>query len=543
MAERRNTAEALVEGLIANGIETLYALPGVQNDPFFDALYHAQNRLRVIHTRHEQGAAYMALGAALATGAPQGLCVVPGPGMLNAATALATAYSTNARVLALVGQIPLHAIGRMTGQLHEIVDQTGVLRTLTKWNAVVKGPTEVAPLLDEAFCQLLGGRPRPVGLEVPMDVWTRRAAVRAPAKVAVPEPPPVDTEEVERAAKLLGAAERPMLLVGGGAHAVRDTVREMAEALSAPVLSFRMGRGVMDARHPLDIRLPVGHALWKDVDVVCVIGTRAQQALGGWGVDKALKVIRIDADPEEMTRFGQPDVALTSDAAAILPALAARIGAHNRARAGRVDTIAEAKRVAMARIEAKLAPQLAWLDAMRAELPEDGIFVDELTQVGYVSRITWPAYRSRTFLSTGLQGTLGWGFASALGAKAACPEKAVLSVNGDGGFMFNVQELATAVQHGIGVVAVVFNDGAFGNVKGFQKTNFGGRTIASDLRNPDFVKLAESFGAQAMRVTTPEELRAALRRGFATTDGPTLIEVPVGEFPSPWEFIMLPKVR
>src|SRR4051794_33918591 len=217
MAERRNTAQALVEGLVANGIETLYALPGVQNDPFFDALYHAQNRLRVIHTRHEQGAAYMALGAALATGRPQGLCVVPGPGMLNAAAALATAYSTNARVLALVGQIPLQSIGRMTGQLHEIVDQTGVLRTLTKWNAVVKGPTEVAPLLGEAFRQMLSGRPRPVGLEVPMDIWQRSAAVHAPASFAAPEAPR-RWAAVEQAARLLGAAERPMLLVGGGAQ-------------------------------------------------------------------------------------------------------------------------------------------------------------------------------------------------------------------------------------------------------------------------------------------------------------------------------------
>jgi acetolactate synthase-1/2/3 large subunit len=142
-----------------------------------------------------------------------------------------------------------------------------------------------------------------------------------------------------------------------------------------------------------------------------------------------------------------------------------------------------------------------------------------------------------------LQGTLGWGFASALGAKAARPEVPVLSIAGDGGFMFNVQELATAVQHGIAVVTVVFNDNAYGNVRGFQKQNFGGRVIASELRNPDFVKLAESFGAQGIRANGPEELRAALRRGFATTEGPTLIEVPVGEMPSPWEFIQLPRVR
>jgi acetolactate synthase-1/2/3 large subunit len=236
-------------------------------------------------------------------------------------------------------------------------------------------------------------------------------------------------------------------------------------------------------------------------------------------------------------------IALTGDAGAILPALAARIGAHNRSRPGRAAQVAAVKAEVMGRVAAKLAPQIAFLDAMRQELPEDGIFVDELTQVGYVSRLVWPTYHPRGFLSTGLQGTLGWGFATALGAKTACPDRAVLSVNGDGGFMFNVQELATAVQHGIATVSVVFNDSAFGNVKGMQKTNFGGRTIASDLRNPDFVRLAESFGAQGLRATTPEALRGALQRGFAKTDGPTLIEVPVGEFPSPWEFLALPKVR
>lgn len=540
-AERMNTAQALVAGLIANGLDTLYALPGVQNDPFFDALYHAQNRLRVIHTRHEQGSAYMALGAAMATGRPAGMCVVPGPGLLNAATALATAYSNNARVLALSGQIPLHSIGRMTGQLHEIVGQTDILRTLTKWNAVVKAPGEVAPLVEDAFRQLLSGRPRPVGLEVPMDVWQRAAAVHPHRPVTAPAPPPVDEDAAEEAAKLLGQAERPMLVVGSGALDAGEGVRAIAEALSAPVMSFRMGRGIL-GEHALDVRLPVGHRLWAEADVVLLAGTRGQNPLGAWGT-AGLKVIRVDIDPEEMTRFHRPDVFLHGDAAAVLQAIAARLPRHNRARPGRAEAVAATKAAVMAKVEADLAPQVGFLRVMREELPPEGIFVDELTQCGYVSRIWWPVPAPRRFLSTGLQGTLGWGLATALGAKAACPDRPVLSVNGDGGFMFTVQELATAVQHGLAVVAVVFNDGAYGNVRTFQKQNFGGRLIASELRNPDFVKLAESFGAQGLRATTPEELRAALRRGFATTEGPTVIEVPVGEFPSPWGHIMLPKVR
>ncbi len=542
MSERMNAAETLVSGLVANGIETIYALPGVQNDPFFDALYHAQNQLRVLHTRHEQGCAYMALGAAMATGKPQAVAVVPGPGMLNAASALATAYSNNARVLAVVGQIPLHSIGRHTGQLHEIVDQTAILKTLTKWNTVVPGIADVQPAVHAAFQQLLSGRPRPVGIEVPMDVWQQRATVLPHVAAEGLPPAPLDEDAIEAAAKLLGAAERPMLVVGSGALDASLEVQAVAETLTAPVMSFRMGRGVMHDDHPLDVRLPVGHKLWADADVVLLVGTRGQNPLSIWGT-AGLKVIRVDVDAAEMTRFGAPALAIQGDAARVLGALAARLGRHNQARPGRAEAIAAVKTRVMQQVRETLAPQIGFLQVMREELPRDGIFVDELTQVGYVSRIAMPVYAPRTFLSTGLQGTLGWGFATALGAQAAMPHRRVLSIAGDGGFMFNVQEMATAVQHGIPLVTVVFNDGAYGNVKGFQKANFGGRTIASDLRNPDFVRLAESFGAQGLRAHTPEELRGALKRGFATTDGPTLIEVPVGEMPSPWQFIMLPRCR
>ena len=191
---------------------------------------------------------------------------------------------------------------------------------------------------------------------------------------------------------------------------------------------------------------------------------------------------------------------------------------------------------------AKLQPQLAYLEAIRAELPEDGVYVDDLTQVSYVSRLAFPVYQPRTFITPGYQGTLGWGLAAALGVKAARPDAAVVAVIGDGGFMFNVQELATAVQHGLATVTIVFADGAFGNVRRTQKSQLGNRLIATDLANPDFVKLAESFGAAGYRATSPEQLRLALHDALAL-DGPSVIEVPCGEMPSPWEFVLLPRVR
>ena len=201
------------------------------------------------------------------------------------------------------------------------------------------------------------------------------------------------------------------------------------------------------------------------------------------------------------------------------------------------------RRAKWAKQLARLAPQQAIVEAIRAELPEDGIFVDEVTQVGFAARLLLPVYKPRTFLSPGYQDNLGWGYATALGAQDARRDVPVLSINGDGGFMYTANELATAMRHRIPLTAVVFSDGSFGNVRRIQEENYGNRLIASDLANPDFVKFGESFGAAAERVRTPEELRGALRRGFARRDGPTLIDMPVGAMPSPWEFILMPKVR
>jgi acetolactate synthase-1/2/3 large subunit len=190
----------------------------------------------------------------------------------------------------------------------------------------------------------------------------------------------------------------------------------------------------------------------------------------------------------------------------------------------------------------KLAPQLAFLDAIRGELPDDGIWVDEVTQIGFAARLAFPVYKPRTFLSPGYQDNLGWGFATALGAQHARPDVPVLSINGDGGFLYTAGELATAVRHRIPLTAIVFNDGYFGNVRRIQEEHFGDRLIACDLANPDFVKYAESFGARGLRANNPDELRRALRECFAARE-PALIEVPVGPMPSPWEFIHMPAVR
>jgi acetolactate synthase-1/2/3 large subunit len=260
-----------------------------------------------------------------------------------------------------------------------------------------------------------------------------------------------------------------------------------------------------------------------------------------WGVDDDLAIIAVNADPEEPGKHRKPAAALIGDAAPILRRLIDLVAPKSK-RKSRTDEMNERQAKWAKRLE-KLGPQKAIIGAIRAELPENGIFVDEVTQIGFAARLMLPVYRPRTFLSPGYQDNLGWGFATALGAQDARRDVPVLSINGDGGFMYTANEIATAVRHRIPLVAVVFSDGSFGNVRRIQEENFGNRLIASDLANPDFVKFADSFGAAAERVRTPEELRAALKRGFARRDGPTLIDMPVGPMPSPWEFILMPKVR
>ena len=534
-------AEAVVATLVAHGLDTVYALPGVQNDLLFEALFKFSDRLRTIHTRHEQGAAYMALGAALATGKPQAYAVVPGPGLLNSGAALLTAYSMNAPVLALIGQIPDADIGRHLGHLHEIRDQSGILKRLVDHCTLIRKPAEASRATALALRAMATGRPGPAALECAIDVWGKSAPVTLQAPLPIPAPK-IDTGTVRRAAKLLGAAKRPMIVCGGGAQDFSAEVTALSAMLQAPVLGYRRGRGVLDSRDPLSVTLPLGRDLWGEADVVLAVGTRLLTQFRQWGMDRELAIIRVDADAKEHNRLHRPAVALTGDAKPILQALIAELPAHNTKRPSRHAEMQERQARWRKRLD-KLAPQIAYLEAIRAELPEDGILVDEVTQVGFAARLLFPVYKPRTFLSPGYQDNLGWGFATALGAQHARPGVPVLAISGDGGFLFTANELATAMRHRIPLVTVVFNDGAFGNVRRIQQERYGNRLIGSDLANPDFVQYAKSFGAEGLRAMSPQELRGALRRAFAHRDGPTVIEVPVGAMPSPWEFIFMPRIR
>ncbi|MEL0302352.1 MAG: thiamine pyrophosphate-dependent enzyme [Rhodobiaceae bacterium] len=536
-------ADLVAESLIANGIDQLYCLPGIQNDGFFDSLFDRTDRITPIQTRHEQGAAYMATGAALATGRPQAFCVVPGPGFLNTTAALSTAWAVNAPVLALAGQIPLGAQGKGHGLLHEIPDQFGILERLTKSSHRITGPEDAAATLQAAFRDLKSGRPRPVGLEIAVNLWGQHAAGDVDGlRVDPGAMPSLDTDAIDRAASLIAAARSPMIVVGGGAQDDAEAVRRLARRIGAPVVAFRTGHGIMPDDEPLSIGMPVAHSLWADVDLVIGLGTRLQSQIMSWGQDDAMKVIHIDIDEAQIGRSAAVDVGIHARLCDALPPLLTAVDTEADPNTGWLDRVADVKARRATEYARHLGPQLAWLGAIRDTLPPEGIFVDELTQTGYVSRFAFPSYAPRTFISTGYQGTLGYGVATALGVAHARRDVPVVAISGDGGALFTITELATAVHHRIPLTLVIFNDHAFGNVRRLQIDNYDSRLIASDLSSPNFAALATSFGAQGLTASTPDDLRGALDIAMAH-DGPSVIEVPVGELPSPWDFVLMPKVR
>ena len=523
--------QALVQQLKVEGIDTIFALPGVQLDWAFDAIYDERDYFRVVHTRHEQATAYMADGYARSTGRV-GMClVVPGPGLLNASAALATAYGCSSPVLCVSGQIDSKLIGLGRGMLHEVKDQIRAIASVTKWQGRAMAPAEVPGIVHEAFAQLRDGRPRPVEIEVPPDVLqaTGDVHLREPALVA---PAAGDPDLIERAAEALGRARRPLIWAGGGVlrAGAWDELRELAEMLEAPVVMTVNARGALSHRHHLALTDTAAVDLAPGADVVLVVGSRfVVGANTSWQPgDKT--VIQLDADAEEVGRNYSPDIAIVADAKAGLADLVERVPRHNSARSSRRDQL-QALKGAMADRAAAIQPQADFGLAIRAELPDDAFLVSESTQVGYWTQGYFPVYTPRTFLTSGYQGTLGYGFATALGAQVGNPHRKVVSINGDGGFFYNVQELATMAQQKLPVVAIVFNDNAYGNVKRSQETRFGGRYIASDLYNPDMVKLADAFGIAGRRAMDAQELRRELRAALAAGE-PTLIEVPVGRMES-----------
>ena len=538
------SGQALVKSLINHGVDTVFGLPGVQTYALYDALHEHQHELHYVGSRHEQGAAYMAFGYAKSTGKPGVYTVVPGPGVLNTSAALCSAYAANAPVLCLTGQVPSKGIGSGAGYLHELPDQLATLKLLTKWAARVDAPEQVPAVMDEAFRQMTSGRRRPVAIEVPWDVLLKKGEVSFAqtarggiAGAGIVGAPSFDSRALDEALSLIRGAQQPMIMVGSGAMDSGAEVLELAQRIQAPVVSFRSGRGVVSDDSNYGLTCAAGYRWWDKTDLLIGIGSRLELQYMRWpSRPPNLKLLRIDIDATELARL-KGNASINGDAKAVLVALNAalkRSGFNPRSREADLIAIKEQTQKDIQDVQ----PQISHLQAIRDVLPRDGFFVEEISQVGFASYFGFPVYEPRTFVTCGYQGTLGFGFPTALGVKVGNPDKPVVSITGDGGFMFGVQELAAAVQHDINLVTVLFNNNAFGNVLRDQQTKFRG-PMGSELRNPDFVKLAESFGAQGWRARSPAELRTLVERGFAEK-GPVLIEVPVpqGSEVSPWKYLV-----
>ncbi len=538
---QRTGGQILVDSLIEQQVDTLFMIPGVQLDWAVDALRQRQDKIKLFVPRHEQATTYMADGYYRASGKPGVAMVVPGPGVLNAGAGLATAYAANSKLVFVAGNIHSHGIGAGYGLLHEIKDQTSLIAGLTKWNTRVGAPDEIASAVRSAFTQVNTGRPRPVGLEVSHDTLESRVACTPAVVQAMVSDAAADLDRavLRQIAAALDGARLPALYVGGGVLQADagDALKRLAEKLNIPVIMIENGLGALSDRHPLAMNTLAGRAVFEHADVVLVIGSRFMNALHptpSWSA-AGTRFLFINIDAADMVAPRNAAIALQADARVALEELAEIVTPRE------VLSRAEAEGLkvwAQAQID-RVSPQADYIRALRASLPEDGILVNELTQVGYLARIAFPVYGPRTYIGPTYQGTLGYGFPTALGAAVGGDGRRVVSITGDGGFGWSLQELATARKYNLPVTLVVFNDGHFGNVRMIQKRVFGPENeVAVALENPDFLALAAAFRIPAVRAATPAALQAAITESLRE-DGPVLIEAPVGEMPGPWHLLRL----
>jgi len=527
---RMTGGEALAKQLAIEGVKVIFGVPGVQ---LYGALagLRDEGKIRFITTRHEQSTSYMADGYARASGGIGVALVVPGPGLYNAAAGLSTAYSASSPVLMICGQVPRAQIGKDIGVLHEINEQLDAIKPVTKWRKRARQVHEVPGLVHEAFEQLRTGRPRPVEIEMPPDTMEEEGdAELLPPSTA--ERQAASASEIDRAAELLLAARRPLIYAGGGValSGAHDAIAAVAEYLQCPVAMSPEGKGAVSDHSDLSL----GAGYWpssklrkftETCDVVLAVGTRLALA----PFPPEMKVIQLDIDAGEIGRNYKNRVGVVGDARKTLEGLLDRLRKSGPPRPSRKGE-REALRAEIAE-DGRQQPQDGITKSLRAGMPDDAIYVGDMTQIGYYARPFWPVYHPRTFFTSSYSGNLGYGYPLALGVKVARPDKPVVAVCGDGGFMYNCQELSTAVKDKINVVGVVFNDSAFGNVARDLDEAWGG-TWNANLVNPDFVKFAESFGVTAMRVKEPTDIGRAVKDAIQL-DRPVLIDVPVGRMPRP----------
>ncbi|WP_028936053.1 thiamine pyrophosphate-binding protein [Pseudonocardia spinosispora] len=524
MTGHRNGGAAVVETLVAHGVDTIFGIPGTHNLELYRPLTGAG--IRAITPRHEQGAGYAAEAYARVTGTPGVVITTSGPGLTNVMTAAATAYAESQPMLIVSPGAPTGTVGRDLGQLHETKNSSGAMDDLVRWSRRVADPDEAAEAITAAYESFEGGRPRPVHVEVPVDVldqpWTG-AARRAAVRVA----PVPDRAAVRRAAELLAEAGRALLVVGGGAVDAVNEVRTLAEAIGAPVASTLNGKGVLDESHPLAVGASVRcRALQRDAatsDVVLVVGSELGDSDLWEGRITGASVIRLDIERGQLHKNCPADVPLLADAAQGLRAVIDALPAHAPTGSG-FERAAELRAACLKETRGDGGDHEEINRALRVGLPADGILAGDSSQVTYLGSAHFfdlPAPRRFCYMPG--FATLGYGLPAAIGASVAHPGRPVAALVGDGALMFSVQELATAVELRLPIPIVVADNGGYREIRHQQAA----RSIAPigvDLYTPDLVPLAKAFGTHAVRVDEPGDITAHLAQAL-DADRPTLIHL------------------
>jgi len=513
---------AIIGLLETYGVDTVFGIPGVHTLELYRGI--ADRNMHHVGVRHEQGAGFIADGYARASGKPGVCCLITGPGLMNAATPIGQAYSDSVPVLVLCSVNARQDLGKGRGRLHEISDQRAAIAPLTAFTRTVMDAKEMAQAVSDAFAVFEAKRPRPVVLEFPLDVLSGPADVGHPPRARAARPK-AKTSDLEAAAKLIDNAQRPLLMVGGGTVDCAPAVRAFLEKSGAVGVTTTAGKGVIPASHPANLGSalltePVQQVL-AEADVVIAVGTELAET-DSW-VDRLNipgKLVRIDLDRFTLTRDYPPAVAIEADAGATLEALSKLIQSGRKPDLDRVVSVRKAVKDSMTPLERKHAKVLG---ALRAALPADGIVASDMTQIAYTANIHFPSEQPRCCFHPCGFGTLGYAMPAAIGAKIACPERAVVALCGDAGFLFTVQELGTAAELGLPLPILLWNNDALGQIAANMR-DVGIPEIAVKPRNPDFQTLAQAYGIRSVRPDSLAGVEAALREAFQAK-GPTLIEV------------------
>lgn len=529
MTAHRTTGRAVLEALRGYGIDTVFGIPGTHSLEFYRPMRDLG--IRAITPRHEQGAAYGADGWSLISGLPGVVITTSGPGLLNSLSGAATAYAESRPMILLSPGRPLGQDFRDIGDLHETKDPSGAVNSIVGRSRRVTNGSEAITMIHDAMRDFTHSRPRPVHIEIPLDIleaeleYTDRQV--APRPLGAPQPAPVD--DVVRAAHVLTEAERPVILAGGGSLAAGEHLLELAEKLEAPVITTTNGKGAIPERHRLslgaDLRLTTAHEFLRASDALLVIGSKVGAAeLWGGDITPAGPIIRVDIMRDQMLCNVDPEIELPGNSAAVVPQLIEALGDVAPREPRDLSEV-------FVRLDAEgrqRAPELAELnEAIMNAVPDDTIIGGDSSQVTYMGSTTFfRAQLPKSLLYMGTYATLGYGLPASIGAKLAAPERPVVSLVGDGALMFSIQELMTAVELGLTLPIVCVDNGGYGEIR----ANMEDRQIdplAVDLRQPDWVALAKAFGACGVSATTDDVATRVLEALEA--EGPTLIHLPISK--------------